>query len=201
MTSINGSQALVQRYWPVREQAGMGGGALRAALRAGALIAFGSLFLAVMAQIKVPMWPVPITLQTFAILLLGLTYGFRLGTATILAHVAQGALGLPVFAGGTGGIAVLMGPTGGYIAGFVLAVVLTGWLADRGWSRRILPAIAALVIGNLAIYALGAGYLNAAFLGDWQKTLAVGVLPFLLGDALKIGLAVSVLQLGWRRRN
>ena len=201
MTSINGSQALVQRYWPAREQAGMGSGALRAALRAGALIAFGSLFLAVMAQIKVPMWPVPITLQTFAILLLGLTYGFRLGTATILAHVAQGALGLPVFAGGTGGIAVLMGPTGGYIAGFVLAVVLTGWLADRGWSRRILPAIAALVIGNLAIYALGAGYLNAAFLGDWQKTLAVGVLPFLLGDALKIGLAVSVLQLGWRRRN
>ncbi|MDM7945955.1 MAG: biotin transporter BioY [Oceanibaculum nanhaiense] len=197
MTSINGSQALVQRYWPAREQAGMGGGALRAL----ALIAFGSLFLAVMAQIKVPMWPVPITLQTFAILLLGLTYGFRLGTATILAHVAQGALGLPVFAGGAGGIAVLMGPTGGYIAGFVLAVVLTGWLADRGWSRRILPAIAALVIGNLAIYALGAGYLNTVFLGDWQKTLAVGVLPFLLGDALKIGLAVSVLQLGWRRRN
>lgn len=197
MTSMTGSQALVQRYWPSREQAGLGQGAVRAL----ALIAFGSLFLAVMAQIKVPMWPVPITLQTFAILLLGLTYGFRLGTATILAHVAQGALGLPVFAGGAGGAAVLMGPTGGYIAGFILAVMLTGWLADRGWSRRILPAIAALVLGNLAIYALGAGYLNGAFLGDWTKTLAVGVLPFLLGDALKIGLAVSVLQLGWRRRN
>ena len=194
---MTGSQALVRRYWPSREQAGMRQGAVRVL----ALIAFGSLFLAVLAQVKVPMWPVPVTLQTFAVLVLGLTYGFRLGTATILAHVAQGAVGLPVFAGGAGGIAVLMGPTGGYIAGFILAVMLTGWLADRGWSRRILPAIAALVIGNLAIYALGAGYLDAAFLGDWQKTVAVGVLPFLLGDALKIGLAVSVLQLGWRSRN
>lgn len=191
------SQALVRRYWPSREQAGIRQGAVRML----ALIAFGSLFLAVLAQVKVPMWPVPVTLQTFAVLVLGLTYGFRLGTATILAHVAQGAMGLPVFAGGAGGVAVLMGPTGGYIAGFILAVMLTGWLADRGWSRRILPAIAALVIGNLAIYALGASYLNVAFLGDWQKTVAVGVLPFLLGDALKIGLAVSVLQLGWRSRN
>lgn len=195
MTGMTGSQALVQRYWPAREQAGMAQGAIRAL----ALIAFGSLFLAVMAQVKVPMWPVPITFQTFAVLLLGLTYGFRLGTATILAHVAQGAMGLPVFAGGAGGIAVLMGPTGGYIAGFVLAVMLTGWLADRGWSRRILPAIAALLIGNAVIYLVGVSYLHAAFVPDLQKALAVGIAPFLIGDALKIALAVSVLQLSWKR--
>lgn len=189
--AATGTPALIERLWP--------SGSANAALRGALLIGFGSVFLAVMAQIKVPMWPVPITLQTFAVLLLGLTYGFRLGTATILLHLAQGAIGLPVFAGGVGGLAVLMGPTGGYLAGFALAVMATGYLADRGWSRSVVKSVAALLIGNAAIYLVGVSYLHAAFVPDLQKALMVGIVPFLIGDALKIALAVSVLQLSWKR--
>ncbi|MBU0726746.1 MAG: biotin transporter BioY [Alphaproteobacteria bacterium] len=191
MTSLTGSSALIERLWPSRSANGL--------WRSALLIGFGSVFLAVLAQVKVPMWPVPITLQTFAVLLVGITYGFRLGTATILFYMAQGAIGLPVFAGGIGGLAVLMGPTGGYLAGFILAVMATGALADRGWSQGVVKAVAALVIGNALIYAAGVSYLHAAFVPDLHKAVMLGVAPFLIGDALKIALAVAVLQLSWKR--
>ena len=108
------------------------------ALTRGALVVFGSLLLAVSAQFKIPLYPVPVTGQTLVVLLIGMTYGPRLGGITMLAYLFEGALGLPVFAGGAAGVAVFMGPTGGYLFGFLLAGVAMGYLAERGMGRTVL---------------------------------------------------------------
>ncbi|MBX6320895.1 MAG: biotin transporter BioY [Rhodospirillaceae bacterium] len=166
-----------------------------AALRWALLAVGGSLFVAASAQIQVPLWPVPITMQTFAVLLVGAAYGARLGAATLALYLIEGAAGLPVFAGLSGGPGIIVGPTGGYIVGFVLAAGLVGWLAERGWDRHAALTGAAMVLGNLAIYALGLAWLWQ-FTGE--KTLALGLVPFLPGDALKIALAMAVLPAAWR---
>src|SRR5581483_9286863 len=127
----------------------------RAALRWGLLAVAGSLFVAASAQIQVPLWPVPITMQTFAVLLIGAAYGAGLGAATLALYLVEGAAGLPVFAGLSGGPHVIVGPTGGYIVGFVVAAGLVGWLAEHRWDRSVVFTGAAMVLGNLAIYALG----------------------------------------------
>lgn len=162
-------------------------------LRATLLCLIGSALIAASAQVRVPLWPVPMTMQTFAVLALGLAYGPRLGTATVLVYLAEGAMGLPVFAGFKAGPAALMGPTAGYLVGFALAAALVGRLGERGWDRRALTTVAAMLLGNLAIYAAGAGWL-ATLVGP-TKALELGVLPFLPGDALKIALAATILPL------
>ena len=161
-----------------------------------ALVVFGSLLLAVSAQFKIPLYPVPVTGQTLVVLLIGMTYGPRLGGITMAAYLFEGALGLPVFAGGAAGTAVLMGPTGGYLFGFLLASVSMGYLAERGMGRTSVSTIAAMVFGNFVIYLCGALWL-ANFIGFGQA-IAAGVLPFLYGDALKLVVAAGLMPLSWR---
>jgi biotin transport system substrate-specific component len=157
----------------------------------------GSLFVAAMAQLAVylPFSPVPITGQTFAVLLIGMVYGSRLGALTMLAYLAEGATGLPFFAGGLGGPVVLAGPTGGYLLGFVAAAWLVGLLAERGADRRPLTAMLAFIAGNLAIYAFGLCWLASMF--GFNRALHIGLLPFLAGDALKALLAGIALPSAW----
>jgi biotin transport system substrate-specific component len=151
----------------------------------------GSLLLTLSAKVQVPFWPVPMTLQTGAVLLLAILMGPRLALATVALYLAQGAVGLPVFAGTPAkglGLAYMAGPTGGYLLGFAVAAVLTGWLAAR--RATPLALIAGATLGMASIYALG-----LAWLTNWvpaAQVFAVGALPFLLGDAVKIGLAVAL---------
>lgn len=151
----------------------------------------GSAVLAVSAQVQVPLWPVPITAQTLVVLLLGFAFGPRLAAGTVGAYLAEGLVGLPVFAGGFGGLGVLARPSVGYLVGFLAAAVVTGVLAERGWSRRPSTVATGMVLGNLAIYAFGAGWLALVY----TPTVAwsTGVVPFLVGDAIKIAIAVALL--------
>ncbi len=163
-----------------------------------ALILGGSLLIALSAQIQfvLPFSPVPITGQTFAVLLLGALYGSRRGAATVVSYLALGVVGLPVFAGGGLGVAKLVGPTGGYLVGFVAAALVVGNLSERGWDRKPASTAASMIIGNGIIYAIGIVWLSK-FVG-WQAVLGAGFLPFLIGDALKIALATILLPAGWK---
>ncbi len=143
-------------------------------------------------RIPLPFTPVPITGQTFGVLVLGALLGSRYGTAVVTAYVLQGLVGLPVFAGWKGGVAVVFGPTGGYIVGFIFAAFVVGWLLERGWSRRLDLTFAALLIGNATIYAFGLPWL-ALFVG-WNQVLQMGLLPFLPGDLMKLLIAVSIVK-------
>ena len=150
------------------------------------LVAGFSLVIALCAQVAIPLpfTPVPVTLQTLAAVVAGGLLGSTRGTAAVLAYLGEGFAGLPVFSGGRAGIAHLMGPTGGYLLGFVLAAFLVGLLCERGASRSWLATLAALVAGSLVIYVPGVLWLGA-FTGT-QKALALGFVPFLIGDALKV---------------
>ena len=170
--------------------------AATSAVTKATLVVFGGLLLAVSAQFKIPLYPVPVTGQTLVVLLIGMTYGPRLGGITLAAYLFEGALGLPVFAGGAAGAAVLMGPTAGYLFGFLLAAIAMGYLAERGMGRTVVSTIAAMVIGNCVIYLCGALWL-ANFIGFGQA-IAAGVLPFLYGDALKLVVAAGLMPWAWR---
>ena len=160
------------------------------------LVVIGSLLLAASAQFKIPLYPVPVTGQTLVVLLIGMVYGPRLGGVTIAAYLLQGVIGLPVFAGGTSGIATLLGPTGGYLGGFLIAAIVMGVLAERGMGRGIINTIIAMMIGNIVIYIAGASWL-ASFIGA-EKALKAGVLPFLYGDVLKLAVAAGLMPVAWR---
>lgn len=168
-------------------------------LRAVLLAVVGSLLLTASAKVHVPFWPVPMTMQTFAVLVIGMAYGPRLGTATVAFYLAQGALGLPIFSGTPErgiGLAYMMGPTGGYLAGFLAAAAVMGWLARRGWDRRFLSGLAAMLIGTGLILGLGFAWLSVLIgpAAAWNA----GVVPFLPAAALKIALAAALLTATWR---
>jgi biotin transport system substrate-specific component len=156
----------------------------------------GSVLLAVSAKVQIPFWPVPMTMQTFMILVLGMVYGPRLGVATLGLYLSEGAVGLPVFATGSG-IDYMIGPTGGYLAGFVLAIFVTGHLAGRGWDRNIVKTLVAMLAGTLLIFTPGILWLST-FIG-FENALAAGLTPFLLSESLKIALAVLIMPLIWKR--
>lgn len=162
-----------------------------------ALVLGGSLLTALAAQlsIRLPFSPVPITGQTLAVLLVGALLGSRRGALSMLAYLLEGLMGLPVFAGGMSGAAYMLGPTGGYLVGFVAAAWLTGWLAERGWDRQVWSTVLAMVLGNLCLYAFGLAWLSR-FVG--ARALTLGLLPFLVGDALKVALAAAALPAGWK---
>ena len=163
-----------------------------------ALILGGSLLIALAAQLQLvlPFSPVPITGQTFAVLLLGALYGSKRGPVTVVTYLGLGVIGLPVFAGGGFGVARLVGPTAGYLVGFVAAAFVVGLLSERGWDRKPWTTAASMIIGNGIIYVAGVLWLSR-FVG-WQAVLSAGFLPFLVGDALKIALATILLPAGWR---
>lgn len=164
--------------------------------REAALVIGGAALMAVCSRLELPLQPVPITGQTFGVMLVGALLGSRRGTISMLTYLGLGAVGLPVFAGGAAGLARFAGPTAGYLAGFVVATAVVGWLSERGWDRRTWTTIVAMVLGMLPIYLLGLTWLSR-FVG-WGQALAAGLLPFLAGDALKIGMAALSLPLGWK---
>jgi biotin transporter BioY len=160
----------------------------------------GSLILCLSAQVKVylPISPVPITGQTFAVLMLAALLGSRRGVLAIIAYLIEGASGLPVFAGGIGP-AVLIGPTGGYLFGFIAVAYVVGRLAEMGWDRRVITTIAAMLAGEIVLYTFGVCWL--AIMTNIRIALVVGLYPFIVGDILKIALAAAVLPAGWKLLN
>ena len=164
------------------------------------LAVLGSLALWASAKIQVPFYPVPATMQTFVVLVIGMTFGWRLGGATFALYLAEGSLGLSVFAGTPEkglGLAYMMGPTGGYLLGMLLATVVVGWLAQRGWDRRILTAAAAMLIGSAVIYLPGLAWLGSVV--GWDKpVLTWGLIPFIPLDIAKLVLAALTLPAVWK---
>jgi len=162
-----------------------------------ALVVGGSLIVALAAQValRLPFSPVPVTGQTLAVLLVGAALGSKRGALSLMAYLFEGMIGLPVFAAGASGPAYLLGPTGGYLVGFVAAAFVTGWLVERGWGRHAGRAVLAMLAGNAAIYLGGLSWLSL-FAG--RQALALGLLPFLAGDVAKIALGAALLPLGAR---
>ncbi len=153
-------------------------------------VALGTLFLAASSYVEVPMVPVPVTMQTFAVLLLGALYGPGLAFATILAWLGEAAIGLPVLSGGAGGLAHFAGPTGGYLLGFALAAPLVGWLAQRGWGgENVVRSFAAMLAGHAVILGLGVLWLSTLI--GFDKAVAFGFTPFIVGTFLKSALAAA----------
>ncbi len=163
------------------------------AWQVGAVV-LGSLFLALSSYIQVPMVPVPVTMQTFAVALVGALYGWRLGSITIVAWLVEGAVGLPVLAGGASGVHHFLGPTGGYLFAFPVAGALMGWLAERGWNgHRVILAFLGMLLSNAVCLVLGAAWL-AVLVGP-ERAIALGVMPFLVGALLKSALGAATLRL------
>lgn len=169
-------------------------------LKNTALVFAGSLLLVISAKVHIPFYPVPMTMQTFVVLVLGMALGWRLGTAAVLLYLLEGTLGLPVFSGTPErgiGLAYMTGPTGGYLAGFVVAAALCGYLAGRGWDRSVGSTFLAMVLGNLVIYGMGLWWLGSLI--GWDKpVLELGLKPFIVGDLFKIILAVLVVPAAWK---
>ena len=180
-----------------------GGTEAQKVLRYVVLAVAGSMLLWLSAKIKVPLFAVDITMQTFAVLVIGAAFGARLGAATVVLYLAQGAAGLPVFTDTPEkglGFAYMMGPTGGYLVGFVLAAYVTGWLAERGWDRNVMLTALAMLAGNVLIYVPGLLWLGSLF--GWDKPiLEWGLFPFIYSDLAKLALAAVALPLGWRLLN
>lgn len=168
---------------------------LRGVLRAVVLVIVGSALLTISAKIQQPFQSVPATLQPFAVLLIGAAFGARLAAATVIAYLAQGAAGLPVFASGAG-LAYMAGPTGGYLAGFLLAAIVVGCLAERGWDRSVGRTALAMVLGLTAIYACGVFYLSGLI--GLEKAIQFGFVPFILHDLAEAALAAFLLPAAWR---
>jgi biotin transport system substrate-specific component len=157
-----------------------------------ALLALGgSLAIAASAQIQVPMQPVPMTMQSLVVLLVGIAYGPRLGAATVMLYLFEGLIGLPVFAGFRSGPAALAGPTGGFLIGFVPAAALAGWLAARGWTQGAMRSVATFLAGHALLLACGVAWLG--LLIGFDRAVMAGLVPFLPGTAVKAALGATLL--------
>ena len=190
MASSETSSTLIGALWSVDADASR----VEKLFRIAVLAFVGTALLAISAQISVPMWTVPMTMQTFAVVLIGAAYGWRLGGATVALYLAEGAMGLPVFAN-AGSVASLVGPTAGYLVSFVAAAALVGALVEKGWGRSLTKTTLAMTIGTAVIFAGGVAWLST-FTGV-EKALVVGMYPFLVGAVVKIALAVAVLPMAW----
>lgn len=162
------------------------------------LVIAGSALVGLSAQVSVPMFPVPMTLTTLMISVIGLCYGARLGAATLLVYLGQGALGLPVFAGGAAGLAYMMGPTGGFLIGFIGMAWLTGWLVERGLGTGLVRLFIAALVPAMLLYVPGVLWLGAITPLDLAGAARAGALPFVLGDVVKSALAALVVAGGWQ---
>lgn len=161
------------------------------------LILAGSWLVALFAQIEIPLQPVPITGQTFAVLLVGAVLGSKRGALALVAYLTQGVLGLPFFAGGASRLAILTGATAGYLVGFIGAAYAVGWLAERGLERSVRTSILPFLAGTIIIYVCGVSWLSIV-LGSVTKAIEFGMLPFLIGDLAKLVSAALVLPLAWK---
>jgi biotin transport system substrate-specific component len=165
-----------------------------------ALIGLGAALLAGSAQISIalPFTPVPITGQTFAVLLVGASLGTIRGASSALLYVLLGVAGAPVYAHGAAGFAVITGASGGYLVSYPFASALTGWLAERRWDRRFSSAVGAMLTGNVLIYLVGLPWLAVVLGTGLEKTLEFGLYPFVPGDTFKLYLAAALLPAAWR---
>jgi biotin transport system substrate-specific component len=177
---------LATMVWPQRSDGFSG------VFRAVILIAFGTALLTLSAKVNLPLPYVPMTLQTLVVLMIGAAYGWRLGSATVVAYLAEGAIGLPVFAGPVGGLAPLFGPTGGYLMGFVLAAFATGWLSERGWDRSVPRLFVAMGLGHIMILAAGYTWLAVGMKLGVEKAWLVGIAPFIAASVIKNALGAAL---------
>jgi biotin transport system substrate-specific component len=183
---VNTHSPLAVLLWPQRSNG------FSPALRGAILIALGTALLTLSAKVNLPLPYVPMTLQTLVVLMIGAAYGWRLGSATVIAYLAEGAIGFPVFAGPAGGIAPLIGPTGGYLAGFVLAAFATGWLSERGWDRTVPRLFVAMALGHVIILAAGYLWLAAGMKLGFEKAWLVGIAPFIAASLIKNALGAAL---------
>ena len=163
------------------------------------LIVLGSLLLAALAQIEIilPFTPVPITGQTFGVLLISAALGSKRGAAAMILYISEGALGLPFFAGGASGLGILTGATAGYLVGFVGAAYAVGWMAERGLERSVRTSVIPFLVGTFIIYVCGVAWLSIV-LGSFGRAVTLGVVPFLLGDVIKLIAAALALPAAWK---
>jgi len=166
-------------------------------VRSAGLVIVFSLFIAACAQFAIQIGPIPITGQTFAVLLTGALLGSRLGAAAVIAYLIEGAIGLPFFAAGGSGIVRFLGPTGGYLVAFPAAAYITGAFAEHGWDKRYATAVAAMAIGSALIFAGGWAWFSILTHTPPLAAFKLAVLPFLPGDVIKIALGAAVLPTGW----
>ena len=192
MSSSSIPQPVVVRHfplaavlWPDRADG------FSAVARTVVLVALGTALLALSAKINLPLPYVPMTLQTLVVLMIGAAYGWRLGSATVIAYLAEGAIGLPVFAGPVGGLAPLLGPTAGYLAGFVAAAFITGWLSERGWDRSVPRLFVAMGLGHIVILAAGFAWLAFGMKLGAEKAWLVGIVPFVAASVIKNALGAA----------
>ena len=192
MSSSSVPQPVVVRHfplaavlWPDRADG------FSAVARAVILVALGTALLALSAKINLPLPYVPMTLQTLVVLMVGAAYGWRLGSATVIAYLAEGAIGLPVFAGPVGGLAPLLGPTAGYLAGFVAAAFITGWLSERGWDRSVPRLFVAMGFGHIVVLAAGFAWLAFGMKFGVEKAWLVGIVPFVAASVIKNALGAA----------
>lgn len=169
-----------------------------------ALIASGAAVVALSTQLTIPLWPVPVTAQTIAVLLVGASLGSARGALSLLVYALLGIIGLPIFSGGDSGLATIGGSTGGFIVGFIGTAALIGWLAERHWDRRFRSALVALAIAALVPFAFGLPWLawwlgQAGAANDVASVLATGLYPFIVGEVATVVVAALVLWLAWRR--
>ncbi|MGD8194675.1 biotin transporter BioY [Herbiconiux sp. P18] len=162
------------------------------------LVAGGAAFTGLLAQIAVPLWPVPITGQTLAVLLVGSTLGALRGVLSLTLYAVLGVVGVPWFSEATSGWQVVAGPTGGYIIGFIVAAGLTGWMAQRSWDRKVLGALAAFATGTLVTFAIGLPWLAASLGLNLEQTLQAGLYPFIVGGIVKTLLAAGIIPAAWK---
>ena len=185
---LSGNAALIDRVVP------------RSALNSAALILSGAVFTTYAAQLVIPMWPVPFTAQTLAVLLVGSVLGATRGAISLIAYFSMGALGLPVFSAAT---SLSFGPTFGYLIGFVAAAAVVGWLSERGWHKTFQGVIGSFAIANAVIYLFGLPWLafvlgNLGVANDFASVATAGLAPFIIGDVLKMILAAALLPLAWK---
>jgi biotin transport system substrate-specific component len=178
---------LAALLWPQRAD-----GFLRV-LRSVTLVALGTALLTLSAKVNLPLPYVPMTLQTLVVLVLGAAYGWRLGSATVMAYLAEGALGWPVFAGSVGGLAPLLGPTAGYLFGFVAAAYAVGWLSERGWDRSVPRLFLAMGLGHILILAAGFAWLAFGMKLGVEKAWLVGIAPFIAASLIKNALGATLI--------
>jgi biotin transport system substrate-specific component len=178
---------LAALLWPQRAD-----GFLRV-LRSVTLVALGTALLTLSAKVNLPLPYMPMTLQTLVVLVLGAAYGWRLGSATVMAYLAEGALGWPVFAGSVGGLAPLLGPTAGYLFGFVAAAYAVGWLSERGWDRSVLRLFLAMGLGHILILAAGFAWLAFGMKLGVEKAWLVGIAPFIAASLIKNALGATLI--------
>lgn len=169
----------------------------RSLLTDGALVVAGAGLTALLAQVVIPLWPVPITAQTLAVLLVGGSLGALRGSLALALYALVGALGAPIFSEASHGWGILAGPTGGYIVGFILAAALTGWLAERRWDRKFLGGMVSYLAGSAIVFVVALPWLGATLGLSVQQTLEVGLYPFIIGGVVKAVIAAGLIRAGW----